>query len=94
MAMAAQMGTSHGSIHAEALTFALARQIPRPDAERQVKSLLAEAVATGQPLATLATRDHPALDWSAIIATSLGQAPNEALSFAQAVSGSGGPPTN
>lgn len=89
-AMAAQIETAQGAIHAEALTFALARQIPRPEAERQVKSLLAEAIASGQPLATLATRAHPALDWSHIIANSLGQAPDEALAFAHRITGKTG----
>jgi 3-carboxy-cis,cis-muconate cycloisomerase len=89
-AMAAQIETAQGAIHAEALTFALARQMPRPEAERQVKSLLAEAIASGQPLATLATRAHPALDWSHIIANSLGRAPDEALAFAHRIAGKTG----
>lgn len=87
-AMAAQMETARGAIHAEALTFALAFRVPRPEAEKQVKALLAEAGATGQPLATLAMRAHPALDWSAIMATSLGQSPKDAVAFSRQVSAS------
>lgn len=84
-AMANQMETAQGSIYAEALTFDLARQMPRPEAEQRVKALVAEAITTGQPLASLATCANPGLDWSSIIATSLGHAPNEALSFSKQV---------
>jgi 3-carboxy-cis,cis-muconate cycloisomerase len=87
-AMAAQMETAQGAIHAEALTFALARQVARPEAEQKVKELLAEAAASGEPLATLALRAHPALDWSGIMGTGLGQATNDALAFSRQVSAS------
>jgi 3-carboxy-cis,cis-muconate cycloisomerase len=92
-ALAAQMDTAHGGLYAEALTFALARDLPRPKAEQQVKELLAKAAASGQHIATLASQAHPALDWPAIIATSLGQAPNEAQSFSSKVSASKGMPS-
>jgi 3-carboxy-cis,cis-muconate cycloisomerase len=93
-AMAAQMETAQGAIHAEALTFALARQVPRLEAEQTVKALLAEATASGQPLATLAMRTYPALDWSGSLATGLGQAPNDALAFSRQVSASRDPQAN
>lgn len=83
--LAAQMRSSHGSIYAEALTFDLTHQMPRPEAEREVKALLAEAAATGQTLATLALRAHPWLDCSGFIDNCLGQAPNEANAFVDAV---------
>jgi 3-carboxy-cis,cis-muconate cycloisomerase len=93
-ALSAQIDTSHCSIYAEALTFALARQIPRPEAEQSVKALLAEAAAADQPLSILAARANPWLDWSDIVATSLGQAQNEALSFSKKVRGLENQPAN
>lgn len=93
-ALSAQIDTSHGSIYAEALTFALARQIPRPEAEQSVKALLAEAASADQPLSILAARANPWLDWSDIVATSLGQAQNEALSFSKKVRGAENQPAN
>jgi 3-carboxy-cis,cis-muconate cycloisomerase len=88
-AMQAQMETSQGSLMAEALTFALARQMPRPQAEAQVKALLAKAAAQRQSLATLACAETPSLDWAAIKAASLGQAPAEARRFAQRLAQTG-----
>lgn len=85
VAMQAQMATAQGSLMAEALTFALARDTPRPLAETEVKALLAKAAATGQSLGQIATARHPELDWAAITAASLGQAPAEARAFAQKV---------
>ncbi len=84
-AMAAQMDLARGSIMAEALTFALSSQMPRPEAEAQVKALLVAAAAQNLPLATIALRAHPALDWSGLVATSLGLAPADARAFAQTV---------
>ena len=87
VAMAVQMSANQGSLMAEALTFALAREIPRPEAEKQVKALLAK----DQNLAQAALAAYPNLDWSAIEAASLGQAPTEARTFAQHVKDSPSP---
>jgi 3-carboxy-cis,cis-muconate cycloisomerase len=72
-----------GLIHAEALTFALARNLPRPEAAAAVNALCAEARDTGTPLAALAQRDFPGTDWPArLAAAGLGTAPDEAIAFA------------
>ncbi len=74
-----------GLIHAEALTFALAALMPRPDAQAAVKRLCREVEDTGTPLPDLAARDWPGTDWAQTLAQSaLGQAPAEARAFAAA----------
>jgi 3-carboxy-cis,cis-muconate cycloisomerase len=70
--------SDHGLIHAEALAFALARLMPRPDAAAIVKTLCDEAQATGTALQTLVARDFPDLDWTP---GDLGSAPDEARAF-------------
>lgn len=79
--MQIQMATGQGSIMAEALTFALAQTIPRPEAEKAVKAMLAQ----DQDLAKVALAHYPDLDWAAITAASLGQAPAEARAFAKRI---------
>lgn len=69
-----------GTIHAEALTFALAARMPRPEAEKQVKSLIARALETGTDLRALAAREWPGLD----VPMSLGTATQDARAFAEA----------
>lgn len=84
-AMARNLTTDGGLIHAEALTFALAETMPRPEAQAAVKRLCREVAETGQPLATLVTRDFPGTDWAArLVLSGLGQAPVEARAFAGA----------
>ncbi|WP_127904008.1 lyase family protein [Solirhodobacter olei] len=87
--MRAPLAEPPGLLYAEALTFALARQMPRPEAQAAVKALAAEARATGTPLADLATRDHPGPDWHALLSpeAQLGEAPSEARAFAAATRG-------
>ncbi len=70
-----------GLVHAEALSFALARQMPRPQAQRRVAALCAEARAEGRPLPDLAAERHPELD---LELPALGVAPAEARAFAAA----------
>jgi 3-carboxy-cis,cis-muconate cycloisomerase len=79
-AMARVLQADAGTIHAEALTFALATRMPRPEAEAAVKRLCAEALATGTDLRTLAARDWPGIE----VPLALGQAPAEAHAFARA----------
>jgi len=86
-AMQAQLNGAHGSIHAEALTFALAAHMPRPQAEAEVKALLAAAIAKGCDLPDLAMQHWPQLNFAAQLAqgAGLGTAPDEARGFAKAV---------
>lgn len=80
-AMARNLGQDGGLIHAEALTFALAQQMPRPEAAAIVASLVAE-VRNGQgTLLALAKARWPEVDLS----QSLGTAPDEARAFAALV---------
>lgn len=83
-AMARGLDQDAGTIWAEALTFALARDMARPEAEAKVKALVAEALATGTDLRRLAAREWPGLDLTAMEAGGLGQAPAEARAFAAA----------
>jgi 3-carboxy-cis,cis-muconate cycloisomerase len=88
-AMARLLDDRLGLIHAEALTVALARQMPRPDAMAAVKALCADAQASGTALPDLAGDRFPGTDWRAHLATAgLGQAPQEARAFAARVRGS------
>lgn len=86
-AMAAALDTSGGFLMAEALSFALAARMPRPEAQAEVKRLCAEARETGAALQDLVTRDHPALDAPTLFdpAAQMGEAPAEARAFAAAV---------
>ncbi len=84
--MAQALAETGGMILAERLSFALARFMPRPDAQVETKRLCAMARETGKPLSGLARDAHP--DLSADLfdpAKALGQAPQEARSFAEAV---------
>jgi 3-carboxy-cis,cis-muconate cycloisomerase len=77
-AMARVLQADAGTIHAEALTFALSDRMPRPEADAAVKRLCAEALQTGTDLRELAARDWPGLT----VQLALGQAPAEARAFA------------
>ena len=82
-AMARGLDDGAGLIHAEAYSFALARHLPRPEAQARIKALCAEAQASGRSLPELVARDFPQLDLSA--ADGLGSAPAEARAFAESV---------
>ena len=71
-------------IHAEALSFALATLIPRPEAQDVVKSLCRTAQTDGTPLCELVARDWPDLDVTTLFEPhhQMGQAPAEARAFA------------
>lgn len=78
-----------GLYHAEALSFALAARMPRPDAQDAAKALVARAVAENTPLPDLARAAHP--DLAADLfrpAAAAGHAPEAARSFAARVRGS------
>lgn len=85
-AMARALEEGNGLIHAEALSFALAERMPRPDAQALVKQMCAEATASGTPLLILAAQRFPHLDGQqGLAASGLGQAPAEARAFAARV---------
>jgi len=89
-AMARGLAADGGLIQAEALSFALARRMPRPEAQALVKAMCAEVIATGTPLADLAAARFPGTDWAAELAgAGLGTAPDEARAFAAAVRAAG-----
>lgn len=72
-----------GLLYAEALSFALADHMPRPDAQALTTSLCSEAAASGTPLLTLASARFPEADLPARLSAGLlGQAPAEARAFA------------
>lgn len=77
------LNASGGLIHAEALSFALAAKMPRPQAQAEVKALCAQALEHGAPLATLARAAHPDLDADLFDPTAaMGHAPQAARAFA------------
>ncbi|MFN4154456.1 MAG: lyase family protein [Paracoccaceae bacterium] len=84
-AMARGLEADGGLIHAEALTFALARQMPRPEAAAAVKTLSAAVRAGEGALLALAAQRWPDLSTGAILSAGLGTAPDEARAFARAV---------
>lgn len=84
-AMAANLDEGTGLIHAEAASFALARHMPRPEAQAKVKELCREAEAGKGSLFDLIARDFP--DLGLDVSASLGTAPAEARAFAASVTG-------
>jgi len=73
-----------GLIHAEALSFALTAQMPRPEAQATTKVLCREASETQTPLEALARAAHPDLPQTLFRDTQMGHAPAEARAFAAA----------
>lgn len=72
-----------GLIYAEALSFALVADMPRPQAQTAVKLLCAEVRDTGTDLAVLAARKWPDLDFEGVFTpqAQLGSAPSDARQF-------------
>ncbi|MEM9524276.1 MAG: adenylosuccinate lyase family protein [Pseudomonadota bacterium] len=87
--MRASIDGGFGLIYAEALCFALADHMPRPEAQTRVKSLCTEARETGTSLADLVRRDFPDLDVETVFRAEaqLGVAPEEAHAFAERIQG-------
>ncbi|MDJ0628759.1 MAG: adenylosuccinate lyase family protein [Rhodobacter sp.] len=81
--MAAGIDDGLGLIYAEALSFALAGTMPRPEAQAAVKALCREAQSTGTALPVLAAARWPALELAGLFApeAQLGTAPDEARAF-------------
>lgn len=88
-AMARNIDGGLGLAYAEALSFALARQMPRPEAQDMVKTLCREANQTGTPLPDLAAARWPETDWGTIFtpAAQMGEAPQHAARFVAAAKG-------
>ena len=81
--MARNLEGGLGLIHAEALSFALASTLPRPQAQAETKALCRAAQETGTPLEKVARAAHPELPAALFHADqSLGLAPQEARAFA------------
>lgn len=81
--MTGNLNANLGLIHAEALSFALARSMPRPKAQSTSKALCREAQETGVELETLARAAYPDLPDDLFDgAASLGLAPQAAADFA------------
>ena len=71
-----------GLIHAEALSFALAKTMPRPAAQKVTKQLCQDALAKQVPLADLVHADYPDVAETLFDpSTQLGQAPADAAAF-------------
>ncbi|MGB1208491.1 MAG: lyase family protein, partial [Paracoccaceae bacterium] len=89
-AMAAHLDAARGLTQAEALTFVLCQQMPRPEAHARVKALCAEVIAGGGTLAQVAQTQCPDLPEALLHDAcapqkTLGTAPQEAHAFAAAV---------
>ena len=84
-AMARGIAATNGTVFAEALSFALAETMPRPEAQAAVKAL----VKRGKPLEAAAREAYPDLDLARAFdpARQLGTAPEEARAFARAARG-------
>lgn len=80
--MADNIAHGQGLIHAEALSFALASVLSRPDAQARTKALCQQAGATGQSLETLARAEYPDLPADLFDAKAqMGLAPEDARAF-------------
>lgn len=85
--MAANLAGGSGTIHSEALSFALCKTMSRPDAQMAVKDLCSKVMQSGVSLRELVEQDYPAVDTDHIFdpAQQMGQAPEQARRFARDV---------
>lgn len=85
--MAHALSSQLDMIHAEALSFALARDMPRPEAQAKTKALCREAAETQTALADLVRRDFSQIATESLFdpAKQMGHAPDDARRFASAV---------
>jgi 3-carboxy-cis,cis-muconate cycloisomerase len=84
--MAAHIDDGLGLIYAEALSFALTKSMPRPDAQAAVKRLCDQVKSEGIPLPELAASSWPDLEIANLFTPvqQLGEAPAQAYAFAKA----------
>ena len=86
-ALTTQIQNTDDMILAEAITFALAHKIPRPDAADRVKAMVKEALAQDTRLLEIVKSQHPDLDLAQFEpAKQLASAPHFARDFAARVS--------
>ena len=86
-ALSAQIQNTDDMILAEAITFALAHKMPRPDAADRVKAMVKEALAQDTRLLEIVKSQHPDLVLAQFEpAKQLGSAPHFARDFAARVS--------
>ncbi len=87
--MAANIAATNGAIFAEALTFELARTMPRPEAQAAVKAMVGEAGKGGLSLKDAASKSFANVDLETVFSAThqLGAAPEEARAFAKACLG-------
>lgn len=85
--MAAGVDDGLGLIYAEALSFMLAGQMPRPEAQAAVKKLARESQETNTSLPDLASRTWPDMDFRTVFnaQSQIGDAAQQARRFAAAV---------
>ncbi len=83
--MERNIAASRGTIFAEALVFALAARMPRPQAQERVKEMCRQVGESGRPLAGIVAETFPGWDLSDVFSAGarLGAAPEEALAFAR-----------
>jgi 3-carboxy-cis,cis-muconate cycloisomerase len=85
-AMAVQIAETHDMIMAEAVTFALAKTMPRPDAAALLKEAVQQAMSQGTGLLKIVQSRFPDLDMTQFEPQhQLGAAPNLARGFADRV---------
>lgn len=85
-AMAVQIAETHDMIMAEAVTFALAKTMPRPDAAALLKEAVQQAMSQGMGLLKVVQSRFPDLDMTQFEPQhQLGAAPNLARGFADRV---------
>ena len=85
-AMAVQIAETHDMIMAEAVTFALAKTMPRPDAAALLKEAVQQAMSQGTGLLKIVQSRFPDLDMTQFEQQhQLGAAPNLARGFADRV---------
>jgi len=83
--MLAHIDDGLGLIYAEALSFALAKSLPRPQAQAEVKALCQQVKEQATPLPDLAHTKWPDIPASLFThQTQLGEAPAQAHTFAKA----------
>jgi len=85
--MRANLEGRHGLVYAEAISFRLAEQMPRADAQALVRQLCADAVQQGARLPELIASKYPGIEWGDVTEPTklLGDAPQQARIFAERV---------
>ncbi|MCY4601195.1 MAG: lyase family protein [Acidobacteria bacterium] len=86
-AMLANLCGGQQLVFAEAISFELARTMPRPQAQAEVKRLCADARQGAGSLVDLVERQYPDVDWRRVAtpAAQLGDAPRQAARFVELV---------